>query len=77
VIDRDASRAELDSLRSEWREALLAAREALQAEEGILAPEELAAHRRHLRGEYEAVAAKLRAFARDAGLPAELGSPAS
>jgi hypothetical protein len=36
VRNREAERAELDRLRSQWREALLAAREALRAEEGVL-----------------------------------------
>lgn len=68
VSERAAKRAELDLLRSEWREALLAAREALRAEEGVLSQDDLAAHERHLRGEYEAVTAELRQFARDEGL---------
>jgi hypothetical protein len=75
VNGKDAKRAELDSLRSEWREALLAAREALRAEEGVLPHEELAAHERHLRDEYKAVAAELRGFARDEGLSPELAEP--
>jgi beta-phosphoglucomutase-like phosphatase (HAD superfamily) len=75
VIDRDAERAELDNLRSEWREALLAAREALRAEEGVLPEEELAAHERHLHDEYGTAAAQLRRFALDEGLPTELAEP--
>jgi HAD superfamily hydrolase (TIGR01509 family) len=71
----DTDRAELDFLRSEWREALLAARAALRAEEGVLTPEELEAHERHLRGEYRAAAEKLRRFALDEGLSAELAEP--
>ncbi len=75
MTDRQAERAELDALRSEWREALLAAREALRAEKGVLPEEELVAHERHLRGEYEKAAAELRHFARDEGLPTELAEP--
>jgi beta-phosphoglucomutase-like phosphatase (HAD superfamily) len=72
VTDKAAERAELDLLRSEWREALLAAREALRAEEGFLPQEELDAHERHLRAEYRTAAAELRQFALDEGLPIEL-----
>lgn len=75
VSDKDANRAELDLLRSEWREALLAAREALRAEDGVLPPDELDAHERHLRGEYKTAAAELRRFARDEGLSPELAEP--
>ena len=75
VTDRETQRAELDRLRSEWREALLAAREALRAEEGVLPDEELASHERHLRDEYGAAAAQLRRFALDEGLPTELAEP--
>jgi hypothetical protein len=75
VDEKDAKRAELDLLRSEWREALLAARAALRAEEGVLPHEELAAHERHLRDEYKAVAVELRQFARDEGLAPELAEP--
>ena len=71
----EADRAELDSLRSEWRDALLAAREALRAEEGVLAPEELEAHERHLHDEYKEAAEQLRRFARDEGLSPELAEP--
>lgn len=71
----DADRAELDSLRSEWREALLAARAALRAEEGVLEPDELEAHERHLHDEYRAAAEKLRRFALDEGLAPELAEP--
>lgn len=71
----ESDRAELDTFRSEWRAALLAAREALRAEEGVLPPEELDAHERHLRGEYKTAAAELRRFALDKGLPAELADP--
>jgi hypothetical protein len=74
---KDTRRAEFDSLLSEWREALLAAREALRAEEGVLPHEELAAHKRHLRDEYKAVADELRQFARDEGLSPELVEPLS
>jgi beta-phosphoglucomutase-like phosphatase (HAD superfamily) len=72
---RQTERAELDALRSEWREALLAAREALQAEEGVLPPEELDAHERHLHAEYRTAAEELRQFALDEGLPTELAEP--
>jgi HAD superfamily hydrolase (TIGR01509 family) len=75
MTHKEADRAELDALRSEWREALLAAREALKAEEGVLPPAELDAHERHLREEYKQAAEGLRRFARDEGLPAELTEP--
>jgi beta-phosphoglucomutase-like phosphatase (HAD superfamily) len=75
VTGRETQRAELDSLRSQWREALLAAREALRAEEGILTPDELDAHERHLHDEYKTAAAELRQFALDEGLPTELAEP--
>ena len=75
MTGRDTDRAELDTLRSEWREALLAAREALRAEEGVLPPDELDAHERHLQGEYKTAAAELRRFALDEGLPSELAEP--
>lgn len=71
----DHDRAELDSLRSEWRDALLAARAALRAEEGVLRPEELESHERHLHDEYKTAADGLRRFARDEGLPPELAEP--
>jgi HAD superfamily hydrolase (TIGR01509 family) len=75
VSDKQAKSAELDTLRSEWREALLAARRALRADQGALPQEELDAYERHLRGEYETAAAGLRQFARDEGLPTELAEP--
>jgi beta-phosphoglucomutase-like phosphatase (HAD superfamily) len=75
MSDKEANRAELDILRSRWRESLLAAREALRAEEGVLPPEELDAHERHLRAEYATAAAELRQFARDEGLSSELAEP--
>jgi beta-phosphoglucomutase-like phosphatase (HAD superfamily) len=75
MTDSDTARGELDSLRSEWRAALLAAREALRAEEGFLDEEELESHERHLRDEYKSAAAELRRFALDEGLPAELAEP--
>src|SRR5512133_193723 len=75
MTNRDSERAELDLLRSEWREALLAARAALRAEEGVLPEEELEAHERHLRGEYKTAAQELRQFALDEGLPTELADP--
>lgn len=75
VTSKESDRAELDALRSEWRAALLASRAALRAEEGVLPPEELDAHERHLRGEYRSAAAELRRFALDAGLPTELADP--
>jgi beta-phosphoglucomutase-like phosphatase (HAD superfamily) len=71
----DSDRAELESLREEWRSALLAAREALRAEEGLLEDDELEEHERHLRAEYRTAAAELRRFALDEGLPAELAEP--
>jgi beta-phosphoglucomutase-like phosphatase (HAD superfamily) len=72
---KETNRAELDSLRSEWRRALLAAREALRAEEGVLPPRELGAHERRLRGEYQTAAAELRQFALDEGLSPEFTEP--
>jgi beta-phosphoglucomutase-like phosphatase (HAD superfamily) len=75
VTSRETNRAELDTLRSEWRDALLAAREALRAEEKVLPPDELDAHERHLRAEYKTAAAELRRFALDEGLPTELAEP--
>lgn len=73
--ENEAHRAELDTLRSEWREALLAAREALRAEEDVLDPAELDAHERHLREEYKSAASELRRFALDEGLSPELAEP--
>jgi beta-phosphoglucomutase-like phosphatase (HAD superfamily) len=75
MAPRETDSGELDALRSEWRHALLAAREALRAEEGVLPPEELDAHERHLRGEYKTAAAGLRQFALDEGLSPELAEP--
>jgi beta-phosphoglucomutase-like phosphatase (HAD superfamily) len=75
MTDRETERAELDALRSEWRTALLAAQEALKAEEGVLPDDVLDEHERHLRGEYEKAAAELRRFALDEGLPTELAEP--
>ena len=74
-MTRETERAELDALRSEWREALLAARKALRAEEGVLPEAELEAHERHLQGEYKTAGEELRRFALDEGLPAELAEP--
>jgi beta-phosphoglucomutase-like phosphatase (HAD superfamily) len=74
-VTSEADRAELESLRSEWREALLAAREALSAEEDVLEADELELHERHLRGEYKSAAEELRQFALDEGLPTELAEP--
>jgi beta-phosphoglucomutase-like phosphatase (HAD superfamily) len=71
----ETDRAELDSLRSDWRHALLAARRALRAEEGVLPPEELDEHERRLRSEYRSAAAGLRQFALDEGLSPELAEP--
>jgi HAD superfamily hydrolase (TIGR01509 family) len=73
--EAQAERDELESLRSEWREALLAARAALAAEEGVLEPEEIEAHERQLRSEYATAADELRRFALDEGLPTELAEP--
>jgi beta-phosphoglucomutase-like phosphatase (HAD superfamily) len=75
TAERAAVRAELDALRSEWREALFAARSALEAEQGFLPAEELAARERRLREEYTTAAAELRGFALDEGLSAELAEP--
>lgn len=75
AMERAAVRAELERLRSEWRDALLAAHAALEAEEGFLPAEELAARERHLREEYATAAAELRRFALDEGLSAELAEP--
>jgi beta-phosphoglucomutase-like phosphatase (HAD superfamily) len=75
VTNKDSERAELDLLRSEWREALLAARAALRAEEGVLSEEELETHERHLHREYKTAAEELRQFALDEGLPTELAEP--
>jgi beta-phosphoglucomutase-like phosphatase (HAD superfamily) len=75
MVDKEAERAELDLLRSEWRDALLAAREAIQAEQGVLTEKELEAHERHLLAEYRTAAAELRRFALDEGLPTELAEP--
>lgn len=66
---------ELDSLRTEWRAALTKAREALDANEEILPPDELRSEQRHLSQEYKPVRDSLRAFALDEGLPPELAQP--
>lgn len=75
MTGKDADRAELDTLRSEWREALLAAREALRAEEDVLDPDELDARERRLRDEYRSAAEELRRFALDEGISPELAEP--
>lgn len=75
AADKAALHAELDALRSEWREALLSARAALKAEEGFLTQEELEEHEKHLRNEYATAAAELRQFALDEGLSVELAEP--
>jgi beta-phosphoglucomutase-like phosphatase (HAD superfamily) len=75
VTSKDTERAELDALRSEWREALLAAQEALRADKEVLSPEEFAAHERRLRADYKTAAVELRQFALDEGLPTELAEP--
>lgn len=75
VSNREAEHAELERLRSQWREALLAAREALRAEEGVLPEADLEAHERHLQEEYKTAAQELRQFAHDEGLPTELTEP--
>ena len=59
-MNDEAEREELESLRSEWREALLAARAALAAEEGVLEADEIESHERRLRGEYASAADELR-----------------
>jgi hypothetical protein len=74
MTPRETRRAELAVLVSEWREALLAAREALRAEEGVLPEAELVVHERHLRDEYGTVAARLRQLAVDEGLPLDPAS---
>ncbi len=74
-MSKEPERDELESLRSDWREALLAARAALQAEEGVLEPAEIELHERHLREEYRTAADELRRFALDEGLPTELAEP--
>jgi len=74
MTDKRAER-ELDILRSDWRNTLLASRKALRAAEGILPDEELAAYERHLRAEYTSAAAELRQFARDEYIPTELAEP--
>jgi beta-phosphoglucomutase-like phosphatase (HAD superfamily) len=75
VTSKETQRTELDTLRSDWRGALLAAREALKADEGVLTPDELAAHERRLAADYKTAAAELRQFALDEGLPTELAEP--
>jgi beta-phosphoglucomutase-like phosphatase (HAD superfamily) len=75
VTSKETERAELDTLRSKWRDALLAAREALRADEEVLAPAELDAHERQLREDYKTAAVELRQFALDEGLPTELAEP--
>ena len=75
AAEKAANRAELDALRSEWRVALLTARDALKAEEGFLTAEELEVHEHHLRNEYATAAAQLRQFALDEGLSVELAEP--
>jgi beta-phosphoglucomutase-like phosphatase (HAD superfamily) len=75
MTDKEAERARLDRLRSGWREALLAAQEALRAEEVLRPEKELEAHEHHLGAEYKTAADELRRFARDEGLPAELAEP--
>jgi hypothetical protein len=72
MSNKAVRRAELESLCLEWREALRAAHAALRAEEGVLPPEELKAHERRLRKDYEIAAAELRQFARDEGFSSEL-----
>ena len=75
VTSRETKRAELDTLRSEWRETLLASRKALRADERILPPAELDVHERRLDADYKRAAAELRQFALDEGLPTELAEP--
>ncbi|HET7568951.1 MAG TPA: HAD-IA family hydrolase [Gaiellaceae bacterium] len=70
-----ALEAELDSLRSHWRTALLSADAALHAGGGFLTPAQSHDLRKHLQDEYAPTAALLRAFARDEGIPPELAEP--
>lgn len=72
---REAPTDELDELRAEWRAALTAAREALEANEDVLPAEELHDEERRLRGEYGSAAELLRRYALDEGLPPELAQP--
>lgn len=66
---------ELDSLRAEWRAALSAARDALDANEEELTPSQLASEKRRLNDEYAHAADNLRRYARDEGLSPELAEP--
>jgi beta-phosphoglucomutase-like phosphatase (HAD superfamily) len=66
---------ELERLRSEWRAALAAAREALEANEEFLDPDELVAEEKHLFGEYKPTEELLRRLALDEGVSPELAQP--
>ena len=71
----ESHRALVESLRSEWRAALIAARGAVEANEEFLDPDDLLAEEKHLHGEYATAAAELRRLALDEGLPPELAQP--
>ena len=71
----ESHRLLVESLRSEWRAALVAARGAVEANEDFLTPEELRTEERHLRSEYATAAEELRRLALDEGLPPELAQP--
>jgi beta-phosphoglucomutase-like phosphatase (HAD superfamily) len=75
VTKDDEHRQLVESLRSEWRAALVAARGAVEANEHYLRPAELRAEERHLQAEYATAAAELRRLALDEGLPPELAQP--
>jgi beta-phosphoglucomutase-like phosphatase (HAD superfamily) len=72
MTEKSDEHAELERLRTEWRAALAAAREALEANEDLLDPEELQAEEKHLYGEYAPTAELLRRFALDEGISPEL-----
>lgn len=71
----ESHRLLVESLRSEWRAALVAARGAVEASEAYLTPEQLELEERHLRAEYATAAEELRQLALDEGLPPELAQP--
>jgi beta-phosphoglucomutase-like phosphatase (HAD superfamily) len=72
MAEKSEETEELERLRSEWRAALTAAREALEANEAFLDPEDLLAEEKHLFGEYKPTAELLRRFALDEGISPEL-----
>ncbi|HVS85302.1 MAG TPA: HAD family hydrolase [Gaiellaceae bacterium] len=67
--------AEIESLRSHWRSALLSADAALKATDPFLAPNSRHELRKHLSEEYAPTTQLLRVYAHDEGIPAELGEP--